>query len=414
MTATAPPPATAGPAEAAPATTSAPAPAAPGRGPLALWRRSRWWLLSVLVLLLVGGLIAGIPGNSAYYPLDPRSGDPRGTRAADQLLRQHGLSSRTASGTDELAAALRADDTTVVLTYPDELAYRHLAELSALPRGERTRLVLIAPEQPLLNAFAPGVTASSYPTGSFAALPADCDLPEAVNAGAATLGGPSYEGRPGDTACYPVGGRHTLLSRTRGDQQVVVLGNGDALTNQALREEGNSALALGLLGAHPHLVWQTLDHAGRTGTDESPQELGDYVPDGWYWGALQLAVAGLLAAAWRARRLGPVLTERLPAVVRASETTEGRARLYRRANARGHAAETLRRAARRRTAAALGLPHTTGDPDPAALTEAAAARLGRPAADLQHLLYGPAPADDAALLRLANDLDDMEWQVRQP
>ncbi|QKW19781.1 DUF4350 domain-containing protein [Kitasatospora sp. NA04385] len=411
MTTTAPPPAT-------PAAAPAPAAAPTGpadRGPRARWRRHRWWLLSVLVLLLVGALIAGIPGNSAYYPLDPRSGSPSGTRAADQLLRQHGISSRTASGTEELSAALGADDTTVVLTYPDELAYRHVAELSALPRGARTRLVLIAPEQPLLNAFAPGVSSSSYSTGSSAALAPDCELPEAVNAGAAALGGPSYEGRPGDTACYPSGGRHTLLSRTRGDQQVVVLGNGDALSNQALDEEGDAALALGLLGAHPHLVWQTLDRTptAPSGTEDA-KDLGDYIPDGWSWGTLQLAVAGLLAAAWRARRLGPVLTERLPAVVRASETTEGRARLYRRAGARGHAAETLCRAARRRTAAALGLPHTTGDPDPAALTEAAAARLGRPAADLQHLLYGPAPADDAALLRLANDLDDMEWQVRQP
>ncbi|GLW71624.1 hypothetical protein Kpho02_39230 [Kitasatospora phosalacinea] len=410
MTVTAPPPAT---AEAAPA--APPADPAPARSRLrAHWRRSRWWLLSVLVLLLVGGLIAGIPGGSVHDPLDPRSGDPHGTRAVDQLLQRHGISSRTASRTDDLAAALRADDTTVVLTYPDELSYQHLAGLSALPRGERTRLVLIAPEQPLLNAFAPGVTASSYaePTGT--APTPSCTLPEAREAGAVDLGGQSYEGRPGDTACYPVGGRDLLLSRTRGTQQVVVLGNGDPLTNRYLDKEGNAALALGLLGAHPHLVWQTLDQVDHATSTGRPKSLGDHIPDGWYWGTLQLLVAGLLAVAWRARRLGPVLTERLPAVVRASETTEGRARLYRRANARGHAAETLRRAARRRTAAALGLPHTSGDPDPTALLEAAAARLGRPTADLQHLLYGPAPTDDAALLRLANELDDMEWQVRQP
>ncbi|MFE1322842.1 DUF4350 domain-containing protein [Kitasatospora phosalacinea] len=412
MTVTAPPPATAG---AAPAPAAPPTGGAPGPGRLrAHWRRSRWWLLSVLVLLLVGGLIAGIPGGSVHYPLDPRSGDPRGTRAADQLLQRHGISSRTASRTDDLAAALREDDTTVVLTYPDELTYQHLAKLASLPRGERTRLVLVGPEQPLLNAFAPGVTASSYAEPTEAALAPQCDLPEARRAGTASLGGHSYEGRPGDTGCYPAEGRDLLLSRTRGTQQVVVLGNGDPLTNRYLDEEGNSALALGLLGAHPHLVWQTLDQVEYDTSSDAPKDIWGYIPDGWYWGTLQLLLAGLLAVAWRAHRLGPVLTERLPAVVRASETTEGRARLYRRANARGHAAETLRRAARHRTATALGLPHTSGDPDPAALLEAAAARLGRPTADLQHLLYGPAPTDDAALLRLADDLDDMEWQVRQP
>ncbi|BAJ28734.1 MULTISPECIES: DUF4350 domain-containing protein [Kitasatospora] len=406
----APPPATAapGPEPAAAARESGPARA--GHGPRAWLRRSRWWLLTVLVLLLLGGLVAGIPGSSAYSAFDPRSGDPNGTRAADQLLRRHGITSRTAAGPTELAAALRADDTTVVLTAPDELAYQDLAELTALPRGARSRLVLVAPEQPLLNAFATGVSLSGHSGGSGTVTDPSCPLPEAVNAGPATVNGQSYQGRPGDTECY----RATLLSRTRGDQQVVLLGSGTPLTNRALDQEGNAALALGLLGAHPRLVWQTPDGHDSHQAATERRSLGDYVPDGWYWGTFQLALAGLFAVAWRARRLGPVLTERLPAVVRASETTEGRARLYHRAGARDHAAETLRRAARRRTAAALGLPHTSGDPDPAALTAAAAARLGRPSADLQHLLYGPAPTDDAALLRLADDLDDMEWQVRQP
>ncbi|MGF1432501.1 DUF4350 domain-containing protein, partial [Kitasatospora sp. LaBMicrA B282] len=38
----------------------------------------------------------------------------------------------------------------------------------------------------------------------------------------------------------------------------------------------------------------------------------------------------------------------------------------------------------------------------------------RAPADLPGLLYGPAPTDDAALLRLADDLDALERQVRQP
>ncbi|MCU7824511.1 DUF4350 domain-containing protein, partial [Kitasatospora sp. DSM 101779] len=92
----------------------------------------------------------------------------------------------------------------------------------------------------------------------------------------------------------------------------------------------------------------------------------------------------------------------------------GRARLYRRANARGHAADALRRAVRHRLAPVLGVPVAAGEPDPAALCAAAAGRLGRPSADLQALLYGGPPTDDAALLRLSDDLDALERQVRQP
>ncbi|MFD9129984.1 DUF4350 domain-containing protein, partial [Kitasatospora sp. NPDC059571] len=129
---------------------------------------------------------------------------------------------------------------------------------------------------------------------------------------------------------------------------------------------------------------------------------------------LTLPVAAAPAALWRARGLGRVVAEDLPVVVRAAETTEGRARLYRRANARGHAAEALRRAVRHRLAPVLGVPPAADGPDPATLCAAAAARTGRPSAEVQALLYGGPPTDDAALLRLTDHLDALERQVRQP
>ncbi|WP_083647325.1 DUF4350 domain-containing protein [Kitasatospora sp. CB01950] len=412
MTTTAPPPATADPAE-LPAVDRPDA--APRTTLRTLWRRWRWRLVAVLAVLVVGAMVAGIPTSSSSGPLDPRSGDPSGTRAVDQILRNtYGVTSRTATTESELAAALRADDTTLVLTFPAELTEQEITRLAAIPRGANSRLVLLDPDHSALNAFAPGVSGASYVPESAVVAPA-CTLPEAANAGAAELGGESYHLGAHDVGCYPdADGRHSVLSRTTDSRQVIVLGSRRMFTNERLDHEGNAALAFGLLGAHHQLVWQLPDHAVATPDAPHDKTIGDLVPAGWSWGALQLLFAALLAVVWRARRLGPVLSERLPAVVRASETTEGRARLYHRANARGHAAETLRHAARRRTATALGLPHTSGDPDPAALTEAAAARLGRPSADLQQLLYGPAPSDDAALLRLADDLDDMEWQVRQP
>ncbi|MFE0700387.1 hypothetical protein [Streptomyces sp. NPDC058872] len=61
------------------------------------------------------------------------------------------------------------------------------------------------------------------------------------------------------------------------------------------------------------------------------------IPSGRLWGTLRLAVAVLLAVPWRGRHLGPLFTEPLeplPVALRAPETTEGRARLHHRANAR--------------------------------------------------------------------------------
>jgi hypothetical protein len=111
-----------------------------------------------------------------------------------------------------------------------------------------------------------------------------------------------------------------------------------------------------------------------------------------------------------------VVSEELPVVVRAAETTEGRARLYQRAKARGRAAEALRRATLHRLAPVLGVPLVQGSPDPAVLCAAVADRLAgdSTAGAVRFLLYGASPTDDAALLRLADDLDALERQVRQP
>ncbi|PRC53647.1 hypothetical protein C6A85_52785, partial [Mycobacterium sp. ITM-2017-0098] len=81
----------------------------------------------------------------------------------------------------------------------------------------------------------------------------------------------------------------------------------------------------------------------------------DLIPEQVTWMALQLALGVALLALWRGRRVGPLVAEQLPVVVRASETVEGRGRLYRSRRARDVAAESLRTAARQRMLPRLGL-----------------------------------------------------------
>ncbi|MGK4581104.1 DUF4350 domain-containing protein [Kitasatospora sp. HPMI-4] len=387
-----------------------------------LWLRSRWFLLFAVLLLLVGLLIAGLGGPGQYPPLDPRSPDRDGARAVVHLLEQHGLATRTVDTEDTLAAALAESDSTVVLPEPDLLSPTQLRRLAQIRRGSDSRLVLISPESPALDAFAPGITVATTPGGipksaGSTGVPADCRLPEAVLAGHAELGGLLYLPGAGDTGCYPRFGGYPLVRHTDPDsRELVVLGSGRLLSNERLAKDGNAALGLSLLGSHRQLVWYLPDYAAAaSGAPAQPQRtLTDYVPEGWYWAGLQLVLAALLAAFWRGRRLGPVVTENLPSVVRATETTEGRARLYQRAKARGRAADALRQAARHRLAPLLGVPLTAGEPDPATLCAAVADRSDRPAAEVHELLYGAPPTDDAALVRFTDDLDALERQVRQP
>jgi Zn-dependent protease len=128
-----------------------------------------------------------------------------------------------------------------------------------------------------------------------------------------------------------------------------------------------------------------------------------------YLVALQLGVAVLLAALWRSRRLGPLVPEPLPVVVRASETAEGHAGLYRSRRARGRAAAALRTALLNRTLPALGLPPDAGAAD---VVAAFSARSGSGQDRIEAMLFGPAPRDDTALVALADELDALEKEVR--
>jgi hypothetical protein len=201
---------------------------------------------------------------------------------------------------------------------------------------------------------------------------------------------------------------------TSGDGDTVVLGAPDILFNDRLDDQGNASLALQLLGSRPHLVWYLPSLSDISATDTGEKGLFDLLPSGWLWGTLQLFVAALLAALWRARRLGPLVPERLPVAIRASETVEGRARLYRKANARDRASAALRSTTRTGLAPLVGVPVTQAH-SPETLLPALSAHLhGDGQTTLQSLLFGPPPSDDTALIALADQLDALEREVRRP
>jgi hypothetical protein len=171
-------------------------------------------------------------------------------------------------------------------------------------------------------------------------------------------------------------------------------------------ESDNAAVALRLLGQRDRLVWYVPDlrdvAAGDTGSLAAQLPRG-LVPALWLLGAAVLATM-----LWRGRRLGPLVVEPLPVVVKAVESTQGRGRLYRRVRDRSHAAEILRDATARRLTARLRLPPGT---EPGRLVAAAAEAAGAdPEAVRDVLLARPVP-DDRTLIRLAADLAALEREV---
>lgn len=406
-------------------TRSVPA-APPGpRGERPAWRRWRA-PLTVIAVILAGGLIVALlqpaAGTTGY--LDPGNPQPNGARALATLLTERGTAvvrvptvaaaagaaAPAGSGAARSGAARSgpADGpVTLLITDPDLLTTGELRSLARIP-GDR---VIAEPDPAVLTILAPGVT-DLRPT-PVQSLPPRCALPGARLAGSADLGGSALRTTAaGAVQCYAANGHPSLVRYQAGNRTITVLGTGAPLANSGLAQLGNAALDLNLLGARSRLVWLVPGpSAPGSATASGPEPFTSVVPLGAYLVLIQLAIAAALAALWRGRRLGPVVAERLPAVVRAAETVEGHGQLYRSRRSRDRAAAALRGAARGRILPLLGLPGSAEDTAVAAML---AARTGRPASEVTGLLAGPVPADDAALVALADGLDALEREVRSP
>ncbi|MEU9788777.1 DUF4350 domain-containing protein [Streptomyces phaeochromogenes] len=404
-------------------TTEAPAPEAPEATPPStsvsptarqLWTRSRGVLLALVVLLAAAVAIAAVRSDAESGSLDPRSATPSGSRAVAELLADRGVSTRVVTTLDEAAAAT-GSDTTLLVARPDLLTDRQQDRLHSAFANSGGRTVLVAPTTPSVGTLAPGVDADPAPSFDTTLSP-NCSMPAARRAGKAETGGIRYTtSAPGADSCYPGDGLPTLvrIPAAEGNGDTVVLGAPDILQNERLDKQGNASLALQLLGSRPHLVWYLPSLSDDSATDAGDRSFFDLMPSGWLWGTLQLFFAAILAALWRARRLGPLVPEKLPVAIRASETVEGRARLYRKSNARDRAAAALRSTTRTRLAPLVGVSPAQAHA-PEALLPALSAQLHREGQALHSLLFGPPPSDDAALIALADQLDALEREVRRP
>ncbi|MBB1244340.1 DUF4350 domain-containing protein [Streptomyces durbertensis] len=375
-------------------------------------RRARGLVIGVVILLLAGTALALLRSGEQRGLLDPRSAEPRGSRATAELLKERGVELTVVTTTAE-ASAPAGPDTTLLVTRPDLLGPGQLTTLRSATSGRGGRLVLLGADQDATRTLAPG----TRPVGQapVEAREPDCDADFARRAGGAELGGHTYAvSAEGATSCYPHDGLPSLVlqpDRT-GPGDTVLLGTPEPLYNNRLAEAGNASLVLQLLGSRDHLVWYLPSLADPAADREEEQSLLDLLPAGWRFGALQLALAVVLTALWRARRLGPLVHEDLPVAVHASETAEGRARLYHQTRARDRAADSLRHAARTRLAGLLSV--SPGDAHtPEVLLSSLDTRLRATdnAVDALPLLFGRAPLDDAALVRLADGLDDLERRV---
>ncbi len=386
----------------------------PPRAPRRAWR---WPVgIAVLTVAVVTLGLVGLPRSSEDF--DPDSAAPAGTRALVQVLARQGVEVEVVRSITAVEAGL---DTTLVVTQPALVPFEELERL-----GAAQDLVLIEPDAVVLDEL--GVAATVAGTARARPLDAGCDNPDAVVAQRALAGGHLYRlTGPAEAAdagtrawlCYrdeegvaDSPGSLAVLQTQDGNGprtlRISVVGQRDLMRNEHLAEHGNAALAVRLLGRQPRLQWYVPDPAELPTQDRVRPT--DLLPEWARWLPWQLALAAGVTMFWRGRRLGPLVHEPLPVVVRSAETQEGRARLYRQARARNRAAAALRTATLRRLAGRLQATRSS----PGELADRVAGLIDADPADLRRTLTGPAPDSDRELVTLANRLIEIEQDVAGP
>ncbi|HEU5002646.1 MAG TPA: DUF4350 domain-containing protein [Actinomycetota bacterium] len=356
-------------------------------------RRWGWWV--AVAAVVVGAVVLAGPGPSA-------DSGPQGTLALRRLLAGMGLTVRTANrppaggGIFVLLADLRTgaqahnllgwvqDGGTLVVADPGSTT---LGQAGLGPTARVGHYSFGPPK------VAPGcITPETAGIRSIAVDPADFAL----------------EAAPGAVACFPISGGAFELAQPLGQGRLIALGGFSPFTNALLDNASNAAFAVELFGSAPGpVVFGPPFPPGAP----PPPSLWHLLP---LWAkalVFQVVLALVAFAAVSSRRFGAPAVERLPSPVPASELVEAVGRLYRSSRAVGFAGDTLRSFTVRRIQRRFGAGR--GAPDVEALAAQVSGAAGMDLDTVRRLLGGPPPSDDAELIALGRDLEELGRRVEE-
>lgn len=306
---------------------------------------ARWqfWILLLGVGIVVGLVAQLLSGeDSETYGLE--NTDLDGYAALANVLDDHGVEHQRAHSAAAARSQLEENpEAGVVVVVNDVIPEERFIEELAEERSVGRNVLWISEETALLADLLEDEVQSGPLTSGVLEAGTECAHPAAQAAQSIQAEGGSLESEYG---CFPVGDAgYALVDTPLG----LVFTLPEAFTNQNITQQGNAALALGLLGARTvpadsaPLIWYTPSGADAVDADQWGSPF-DYLP-AWFWPLIWwLMICAVLALLAAGRRPGPVVSEPVPVVVPAAEAAVGRGRLYQRANAVAESAEVLRSA----------------------------------------------------------------------
>ncbi|MEY2570670.1 MAG: hypothetical protein QOE63_1020 [Acidimicrobiaceae bacterium] len=357
--------------------------------------------VAVVALVIVAFVLGSSGGDSRVTgpSLSPSSVGGDGTKALVLLLQHVGADVR-------LGDVVPQPDAEVALVLRDRLDSVQSEQLQAWVEAGGT-LVVADPSSNLSALADSAVPADALVRGTCTVQGIDdvnrLDLGSPIT-GPDDAGGAMYQ-VAGAASCFGDGQTAYVVSTTRAQGTVISIGGANPLTNDLLDQADNSVLAVALLAPGDHTTIAVLDPnpAGRGSTG-----LIDLIPTRVQQGLLQLLVAFVVYALWRARRLGRPIVERQPVAIAGSRLVDAVGRLYRRTGSTRRAAADLRADLRRLLVQRYGLP---ANAPPDAVAEVITLRTGLDRERVRWAVGDTPINDEATLVALAAELDSIRQEV---
>lgn len=368
---------------------------------------------AIAALVIVGAAVVMlllVRASPSTENFDPRSGNALGTRGLVLLLEKYGANVQVSRSVPPPGSDRR------VFVIHDQLSEAERADLTEFVRSGG--LAVVADPASELTAGIPSapfdVSDAATPVDPDTATIArdDCDIGALTHlSGAYVPAGVRYTVPAGATACFGRGATAYAVAVPLGEGTLVALGGNLPFANAYLRYADNAAMATALLapveGTRVTIVLGT--GAAKTAADIGSGEttLFGLVRPGVWMALAQLAVAFVLLALARAIRPGRPVREPEQVPVAGSELVAATGNLMQRAGHAQKAGWLLRGRLYRALCRRLRLPPTVPIAD---LDAAAARQLGLAPGSVAAVLDREA-RDDASLVRLAADLEQLRAAV---
>jgi hypothetical protein len=364
-----------------------------------------WAIAAVLAGLTVLAVLA-IGGGGNDTALDPRSDERLGTSAMVALAGELGAD----VAIDDRLPDLDGAGPDVIVLLVDLLSDEQRAVVDDWI-DDGGRLIVTDPG----SDYSPGTLAEFTSVDDLAparTIAGRCEIDALDGIDVADIeprnGGVLYEPGRSSQSCVDDGlGGAYIVATNRGQGTVVALGGSGLVVNAALARGENAPVVAALVAPQAGTDLLVLE-PGTLAGGGGRRTLGDLIPGGVTRAIAQLAIAFVVYALWRSRRLGRPVAEPQPVAVAGSELVAAVGNLLDRTRSPGHAGDLLRADLRRFLADHLGVP---GGSAPEVLATVVAQRTGVDEATL-HWALGPEPVtDDAGLVALAHTIDRIRTEV---